>query len=411
MDDELDSMKEPSEWRVYSVSELTRSIKKLLEESFPPIWVEGEVSNFHKHASGHLYFTLKDSDTQIACVMWRGRNQNLVFQPQDGMKLQVLGSITVYERQGKYQLDVLRLRPAGIGELQLAFEVLKKRLAEEGLFDSEHKKALPPFPRVIGVVTSPTGAAVRDIVSVIQRRFPAAEIVLSPVHVQGENAAGEIAGAIAEFNEYGKVDVLIVGRGGGSMEDLWAFNEENVARAVYASRIPVVSAVGHEIDFTITDFVADLRMPTPSAAAERIVPDSQDLIRFLGQKKEGIQRTMENRIRGYRDRLEPLVRSYAFRWTTDRIQEYRQRTDDLQRSAERAVSFQVSRCRELLGNLQSRLSTVHPESVLRRGYSITRRLPDQSVVTRASQLSPQQDVEIRFFQGKAVGRINQVLEE
>ncbi|HFE62791.1 MAG TPA: exodeoxyribonuclease VII large subunit, partial [Caldithrix sp.] len=247
------------EKRVYTVSDLTREIKQVLESSFPRLWVEGEISNLKRHSSGHLYFTLKDSNSQLNCAMWRFRVGQLLFQPQDGMKVLVEGDVQVYERGGYYQLIVNQIQPAGIGDLQLAFEQLKKKLHAEGLFDESHKKRLPQFPERIGVVTSPTGAAIRDIVSVVSRRFPGVQLIINPVRVQGETAKEEIAQAIREFNEYGKVDVLIVGRGGGSLEDLWAFNEEVVARAIFDSKIPVISAVGHEIDYSISDFVADRR--------------------------------------------------------------------------------------------------------------------------------------------------------
>ncbi|MFQ5772424.1 MAG: exodeoxyribonuclease VII large subunit, partial [bacterium] len=265
----------------YSVSELTRQIKFLLESSFPEIWVQGEISNFTHHSSGHMYFSLKDENAQISCVMWRSRNQHLFFTPQDGMKVILDARITVYEKRGAYQLDVLQMQPAGVGELQLAFEQLKNRLREEGLFSEEFKKPIPLYPERIGIVTSPTGAAVQDLISVLQRRFPGIEIIINAARVQGEGAATEIARAIDDFNDYGKVDVLIVGRGGGSLEDLWAFNEEVVARAVFRSKIPIISAVGHEVDFTICDFVADLRAPTPSAAAELAVRHRDELHAFL----------------------------------------------------------------------------------------------------------------------------------
>ncbi len=249
---------------IYTVSSLTHEIKMLLETSFPRLWVEGEISNYKAHSSGHIYFTLKDENAQIRCAMWRFKAGELLFRLEDGLKVIVEADIQVYEKSGNYQLIVQQLQPAGIGALQLAFEQLKQRLRAEGLFDEAHKKPLPTFPERVGVITSPTGAAIRDIISVVHRRFPAVQLILYPVRVQGEGAAEEIVHAIKDFNEFKEVDVLIVGRGGGSLEDLWAFNEEKVARAIYASRIPVVSAVGHEVDFSISDFVADRRAATPT---------------------------------------------------------------------------------------------------------------------------------------------------
>ena len=400
----------PSERRVYTVSEITREIKLTLEEEFSILWIEGEISNFKKHSSGHLYFSLKDSEAQISCVMWRGRNQHLLFQPQDGMKVHVLGNLTVYERQGRYQLDAIQLRPAGVGELQLAFEALKRSLDEEGLFDSEHKKSLPPFPERIGVITSPTGAAIRDIKSVIGRRFPSVELIIRPVRVQGEGAAEQIAEAVDAFNDYGNVDVLIVGRGGGSLEDLWAFNEEIVARAVFCSRIPVVSAVGHEIDFSICDFVADMRAPTPSAAAEMVVRDREELLQTIFYWKERMVRTLDDRITRYRERIEAMERSYGFRWPQDRIREYSLRVDEMTRILETIVSQRLENLRSRLERSRGKLQALNPEAVLGRGYSITTRIRDGHVVIRSSEVKKEEGLRIRFSRG-AVRSVVEEIEE
>ena len=260
-----------AERRVLTVTELTRLIKAALESEVGTVWVEGEVSNLRQPSSGHLYFTVKDANAQITAVLFRGDQQRLKFKPRDGLQVRVYGEISVYERSGNYQIIVRVLEEAGKGALQAKFEELKEKLQKEGLFDPARKKAIPLLPRHVGVVTSPTGAAIHDILNVISRRFPNLHLVLAPVKVQGEGAAREIAAAIEFLNRRGGFDVLIVGRGGGSLEDLWCFNEEIVARAIAASRIPVISAVGHEIDFTISDFVADLRAATPSAAAELVV--------------------------------------------------------------------------------------------------------------------------------------------
>ncbi len=274
--------------KIYTITQLTKELKDLLESSFSKIWVEGEISNYLKHSSGHRYFTLKDQGAQIKCVLWRWQGNNLLFEPQDGMKVKAAGQITIYEKSGQYQLVVSSLQPSGIGELELAFQQLKKKLAGEGLFDPAHKVAIPQFPERIGVVTSPTGAAIRDILNITKRRAPHIEIILWPVAVQGEGASAQIAHAIRGFNKLKLVDVLIVGRGGGSLEDLWAFNEEAVARAIYESKLPVISAVGHEIDFSIADFVADLRAPTPSAAAEMAVPDAIQLSERIDEIQQGL---------------------------------------------------------------------------------------------------------------------------
>ena len=399
----------PSGSKIYTVSELTREIKLTLEE-FPLMWVEGEISNLKKHSSGHFYFSLKDSEAQISCVMWRGRNQHLIFQPQDGMKIRARGNLTVYERQGRYQLDVLRILPVGQGELQLAFEVLKRRLDEEGLFRPEHKKQPPLFPERIGVVTSPTGAAIHDIVSVVSRRFPSVQLILRPVRVQGEGAAEEIAQAINEFNEYGKVDVVIVGRGGGSLEDLWPFNEEIVARSIFDSNIPIVSAVGHEIDFSISDFVADVRAPTPSAAAELVVKDRKELLQTISLWEEQMIRSLDGRISLYWERLEAAKRSYGLRWPSDRIREYRLRLDDFSRNLERVMSHGIEDWKSYLTKLSGKLQALSPEAVLQRGYSITTRSRDGHVVTSSLDVTEEERVRIKFFRGSVLGVVEEIEE-
>ncbi|MBI4429018.1 MAG: exodeoxyribonuclease VII large subunit, partial [Ignavibacteriales bacterium] len=267
--------------KILTVTEITRKLRIYLEETFPQVWVQGEISNCKRHTSGHLYFTLKDEAAQISAVMWQSNAETLLFALEDGMKAVVRGAITVYPPKGNYQIDVDKVQPIGVGELQLAFERLKQKLAAEGLFDPRHKKPIPEFPQSIGIITSESGAALQDIRSVLSRRFSAVKVIFIPVKVQGPGAAEEIAQAISDMNRFGKVDVIIVGRGGGSLEDLWAFNEEIVVRAIFASRIPVISAVGHEIDFSISDFVADLRAPTPSAAAAMVVRDSGELLDIL----------------------------------------------------------------------------------------------------------------------------------
>jgi exodeoxyribonuclease VII large subunit len=268
--------------KILTVSELTYEIKKHieLEPRFQDVWLQGEISNYKVHTSGHVYFTLKDENASIKAALWKSRADIYLknFRFKDGDKVLVHGKVEVYEPSGEYKIIVDFIEPLGIGELQMKFEMLKQKLAAEGLFDRKYKKPIPEYPSRIGIVTSPTGAAIRDMINIISRRFPAVEIILYPVRVQGEGAAEEIAQAIYDFNRYGGVDVIIVGRGGGSVEDLWAFNEEIVARAIFASRIPIISAVGHEIDYSISDFVADLRAPTPSAAAELVVKNRDDVL-------------------------------------------------------------------------------------------------------------------------------------
>ncbi len=391
---------------LYSVSDITWKIKELLETSLPPVLVRGEISNFVHHSSGHMYFSLKDESAQLSCVMWKGRNKSLYFTPQDGMKINALGSIRVYEKRGSYQLDCVNLIPAGVGELQLAFEQLKKKLDREGLFDPSHKKPVPPYPERIGVVTSESGAAFRDIVHVVRRRFPAARIILRPALVQGEGAATDIAAAIADFNRYKEIDVMIVGRGGGSIEDLWAFNEERVARAVYESQIPVVSAVGHEIDFTISDFVADMRAPTPSAAAEMIVPDFRDLLEIADV--EYLRLIMHQRLSLYRENLKSLLNSYGFKRPVDIIRQHQQRVDELNSRLDSTIQNTIDKKSSRLQRLHSLLDGLDPQRVLKRGYSICRNLKDQKIVKSAKGLSKQDQLHIHFYEGGAEVSVDKV---
>jgi exodeoxyribonuclease VII large subunit len=415
--------------QVLSVTELTRRVKDLLEERFPSVWVEGEISNLRTPSSGHVYFTLKDAHAQLAIVLFRGVATKVGFKLKDGLQIIAFGDISVYEKSGQYQLVARQLLPKGLGALQLAFEELKQRLAKEGLFDPARKRPIPALPQRIGLVTSPTGAAIRDFLNIIGRRFPNVHIVINPVRVQGEGAAQEIAAAIDEFNALDAshaltLDVLVVTRGGGSLEDLWAFNEEIVARALARSRIPTISAVGHEIDFTISDFVADLRAPTPSAAAELVVKAKDELLKQLAQSQSRLQKDLRLRLAEARQRFSDLATSYVFRRPTEIIRQYQQQIDDLghrlpqatdvalddlrarmQTAAEkfRLLSPQTrvlnwrqqlasdqqrfqSACSRIWQGAQNRLAQVgaklellSPNATLERGYSITR-LADGKIV-------------------------------
>lgn len=394
---------------IYTVTELTREIKYLLETTIPVISIKGEISNFTHHSSGHMYFSLKDEGAQISCVMWRNRNIALPFKPEDGIMVIASGRVTVYEKRGTYQLDIHFLQPAGIGALQIAFEQLKQRLKEEGLFDQQHKKELPLYPFRIGIVTSPTGAAIQDLVTVLNRRFPSAEIILRPVHVQGEGAAEDISTAVAEFNEYGQVDILIVGRGGGSLEDLWAFNEEIVARAIFNSNIPVISAVGHEVDFSIADFVADVRAPTPSAAAEIAVKDKQDLIINIQKNAQTCFKKLTDKIEIAREKLKTVILGYGFRRPGDLILQYKQRLDELQKNQERAILHKLTLSRGTYEQLMHRLTVLGPKSILRRGYSICWKPDDGKIIRNAKQLSKGETVAVHFYEGGMKSVIEQVL--
>jgi exodeoxyribonuclease VII large subunit len=394
--------------KIYTVTEITREIKGILEAGFPVVWIEGEISNYLFHSSGHRYFSLKDENAQIRCTLWRYRGEYLRFEPADGMKVTVQGSITVYERNGQYQLDVFELIPAGMGRLEIAFQLLKEKLSQEGLFDEEHKKPIPLYPEVIGVVTSPTGAAIRDIIRIIRDRFPGVKLIVRPVRVQGTGAAEEIAQAIKDFNKYKKIDVMIVGRGGGSLEDLWAFNEEIVARAIYQSEIPIISAVGHEIDFTIADFVADLRAPTPSAAAQMVVPDRRVI---LGQLENQI-RKLESILFGIIDyseqRLKALKESYGLRRPFDIITQRSQKVDEIHGQFLDVVKNYFEIKSNAVSLLKEKLKALSPTSVLRRGYSITRKLPELALIKDADNLKTEDRIEVRFSKGKIESKVERV---
>ncbi len=333
------------ERKVLSVSELTQAIKDLLEGKFPDVWVTGEVSNFRAAGSGHIYFTLKDAKAQLRAVCFRNQARYLKFRPADGLAVIARGHLSVYDARGEYQLYVEYLEPAGIGALQVAFEQLKKKLAAEGLFDPARRKPIPVLPRAIGVVTSPSGAVIRDILRVLRRRFRNMDVFIYPAKVQGEGAAAEIVAGIEYFNQNLLADVLVLARGGGSLEDLWAFNEEAVARAIAASQIPIISGVGHETDFTIADFVADLRAPTPSAAAELVVHRKQDFIEELENRARHMGQMLRLKLSDARSRLTELSLHRVFQTLAARVAERAQRVDDLIAEMNRHVQQKVSDCR------------------------------------------------------------------
>jgi exodeoxyribonuclease VII large subunit len=387
--------------KVYRVSEITRQLRLILEESFPEVWVEGEVSNYKEHTSGHVYFSLKDEAGELRCVMFRSDAATLRFSPGDGLKVRALGRITVYEKRGYYQLQVYSLSPAGVGDLAQAFEMLKEKLRSEGLFLEERKKPLPLFPTRIGVVTASTGAAIRDILNIIGRRWPLATVLLRSARVQGEGAAVEIAESIDDLNELEDVDLIIVGRGGGSLEDLWAFNEEVVARAIYRSMIPIVSAVGHEVDYTIADFVADVRAPTPSAAAEIVVPDTRDIESRTDGLLSRALRAGSEMVSTYAERVEALSRSYGLRRPRDLVMERWQGLDEVERRAMRAIGHKLAIATTGLLALESRLANATPQATLSRGYCICRRLPQRELVSRSSELARRESISLQFADGSA----------
>lgn len=390
---------------IYTVSELTHSIRGILDGAFPEIWVQGEVSNFKKHSSGHIYFTLKDKNSEFPAVLFRGVNKDLKFELKNGLEVICSGKVSLYEVKGKCQLYVDKIEPKGVGALQLAFEQMKERLSKEGLFEQKHKKPLPFLPQRIGIVTSATGAAIRDILRVLERRFANLEIILNPVKVQGEGAALEIARAIDEFNHFGQVDVLIVGRGGGSLEDLWAFNEEIVARAIYRSRIPIISAVGHEIDYTISDFVADLRVATPSAAAERVIAHKQELLDKIDNFYSRAKREIFNKIELLQHKLE----KYIFRDPSDLIQQHQQRIDELTATLDLKVKHLAEISREKYNVLLGKLQALSPLNILARGYSITLLMPQEEVIKEASAVKPGSTIKTKLAEGALVSKVEKMI--
>lgn len=437
-----------SEKTILTVSRLTALLRGVLEENFEQLWVQGEVSNLSYPSSGHCYFTLKDSGAQLRCVMFKNAVKNLKFRLTDGMALILRGRISVYDQRGEYQLICEYLEPAGIGALQAAFVQLKEKLADAGLFDESHKTSMPSFPRKIGVVTSPTGAAIHDIVNVLKRRFASLEVLLYPVRVQGEGAAVEIARAIDELNRMAEMDILIVGRGGGSLEDLWAFNEEVVARAVYRSKIPIISAVGHETDWTICDFVADLRAPTPSAAAELVIASADELRSQIGALSHRLRRSVETMLAAYdgrlqglrralhdprtmlghlaqrmddltgrldmglavavsrrRDRFERLQDALQYNDPQGMVSVLRRRIELLSARAERSLSQQLESIRQEFGDNAARLEVLSPLRTLARGYAIATHGSDGTVVTDAGSLTEGEQLLLKLYRGQARCRV------
>ena len=436
---------------VLSVSQLNRKAKQLLETHLPLLWVEGELSNVSQPSSGHWYFTLKDEQAQVRCAMFRNRNMLVRFAPRQGQQVLIRARVSLYEGRGDYQLIVEHMEEAGFGALQRAFEALKLKLANEGLFDDAYKQPLPSLPKHIAVITSPTGAAIRDVLSVLNRRFPAIPVTVIPVAVQGKEAAPQIVRAIDLANRAGLFDVVILARGGGSLEDLWPFNEESVARAIHASELPIVSAVGHEVDFTIADFVADLRAPTPSAAAELLVPDAEDWLETFAGYEILLQEAIERKLQSFKQRLEWL--RTRLRHPGERLQQQAQRLDGLELRLVRAVDHQLLRCHTRLNTLilrqkplqprsrinqlnqqvsqhhatlvknmqrhlraqQQRLAeaarllqTVSPLNTLQRGYAIATD-SHHKVITNSSQVAPGDSINARLAEGELQCRVEKIL--
>lgn len=391
---------------ILGVTELNQRIRTLLDATFGDLWVAGEISNLRVPASGHWYLTLKDDRSQINAVMFRGANQRVAFRPENGLQVVVRGRVSLYDVRGDLQLYLESMEPQGVGALQLAFEQLKKRLHAEGLFDAERKRPLPFWPRAVGVVTALTGAAVHDIVTTLRSRLPQVRVIVRPVKVQGEGAGGEIAAAIGDLNRLPEVEVLIVGRGGGSIEDLWAFNEETVARAIAASRVPVVSAVGHEIDVTIADLVADRRAATPTAAAAMVVPDRAELAARLAVALADLEAAARGAVRESAQRLNAA--SARLRDPRQWLRMQRVRIDELAERCRRGAGGVVRLDRQRHRGLAERLQALSPLAVLQRGYAIVERGRDGAVVRSAEELAPGETLRARFARGAADLRVEKI---
>ncbi|NGX42416.1 MAG: Exodeoxyribonuclease 7 large subunit [Chlamydiae bacterium] len=438
---------------VLTVTQLTNAIKHKLETTFPSIWLQGEISNSKLHSSGHFYFSLKDPHAQISAVMFRGSASTLKSVPKDGDNVVVYGNLNVYPPSGKYQIVVQELRFAGLGELLLKLEELKKKLHKRGWFSKEHKKPIPKLPRKIGVVTSPTGAAIQDILNILSRRFAGFHLVLNPVRVQGEGAAEEICTAIQQFNEYKLVDVIIIGRGGGSIEDLWAFNEEIVAEAIFHSQIPIIAAVGHETDHCIAEYVADVRAPTPSAAAELVIAEKSQQIQLLTQMQTRFQQTTQQIIRQHKNRLESIINQPSFRSPYTILGPWMQKLDDTRQALDSTIlqfckqkrliiearqkilqslqpttqithfkhklqsfSKQLNNTftrnmllrRERLKHTISSLKAIDPKNLLTKGYSILFSEKDRSIITSVRKLEKNQKLRMLVSDGEILSTIEEI---
>ena len=393
--------------RPYTVSEITAQVKRVLEESLSLCWVVGEISDYIHHSSGHRYFTLKDQSSQLSAVLFKGQARHLAFNPQPGMQVMAYGNISVYERGGRYQFYVLQLHPAGIGELSRAFEQLKKRLETEGLFAADHKRPLPPYPQTIGIVTSPTGAAIRDIVQVLQRRAPGLQLVLRPASVQGAAAAAEIAQAIADLNHYPGIDILIVGRGGGSPEDLWPFNEEVVARAIYQSALPIISAVGHEIDYTIADYVADYRAPTPSAAAEIVAQDRTVLLGRVIDRRRRLEKGIGHLLDYYQQRWLAQEPQRLLHRLQDYLAQRSQYIDERRHDLAHAFDWSMHTYQQSLRTALIHLQALSPLASLARGFTLCHRSADDRLVRTSQDLQPGDRIRLRFHRGGAVATVEE----
>lgn len=394
--------------KIHTVSDVVGGAKNLLEKNFSDIWVVGEVSGYKHHSSGHRYFTLKDGTSVLPTAIFKGYAGRIKFDVKDGMEVICHGRVSLYQRGGQYQLIADHIEPKGVGELQLAFEQLKKRLAAEGLFAEARKRPIPYLPKKIGIVTSPTGAAIRDMLKVLKRRFPNVDVLIVPVRVQGEGSAAEIAEGIALLNKQDDIDVMIVGRGGGSIEDLWAFNEEVVARAIYNSKIPVISAVGHEIDFTISDFVADFRAPTPSAAAEHAVPVRDEMFLYIGRSKKQLVQRLQRGVKDRMDRLHELIGHLSS--PVKRFPEYYRYIDNIRERMTYTLQVSVKQRNNSFKALVAELNHLSPLAVLSKGYAVVTHSDEKSAIRDSGDLKTGDSVLMRFSKGSAEGKVVKIVD-
>jgi exodeoxyribonuclease VII large subunit len=402
----------PAGVKVLSIGELTRALKGVVEETYASVWVEGEVSNLARPNSGHVYLTLKDEEAPLKAVVYRGVGLRLKFDLADGLRVIARGRLILYVPRGEYQLQIEEIQPKGVGPLELAFRQLKEKLSVRGYFDPRRKKKLPRIPRRVALVTSPTGSSVRDMLEVLSRRWPAAEVWVCPTRVQGEGAAADIAAAIGRLNRLGApgrspIDVLLLGRGGGSLEDLWPFNEEVVAQAIVASRIPVVTGIGHEDDLTIADMVADCRALTPSEAAERVVPDRAEVLDWLSGLEGRFRGLLLRSLEVARTRLDDLARRPCFRRPLERIRDEERRLDEWAERLQRALRQSLQQARQRLEAQAGRLESLSPLAVLARGYSLTRRLEDLAVLRNPEQVRPGDWLVTQVQHGRIISRVEQ----
>jgi len=394
---------------IFTVSEITRNIRALLDDNFGAVWVEGEIANFIKHTSGHMYFSIRDKDSTLSSVLFRGANIRLKFEIKNGMRVLCFGKISVYDKRGQYQLYVNKIEPKGAGALAIAFEQLKERLRKEGLFDRARKRPIPYLPRRVGVITSPTGAAIRDILNIVKRRFSNIEIILNPVRVQGDMAKNEIVDAIELFNALENVDVVILGRGGGSLEDLWPFNEEIVARAITRSKAPVISAVGHEVDYTISDFVSDFRAPTPSAAAELVIPKKEDLTALLRAYSDRIESALFSKLEFLNEKIDSIKNRYVLRDPLNIVLRHEQEIDDLAQEIALKGGYIVKFKTELLNTLAAKLEALSPLAILNRGYSITMKEKNGEVIKDAARLKKNELIKTKLAGGEVTSRVEEAI--